>query len=101
MLGSPNADGSVTLFASVELSTAELSQETDWVERPDHYRTCITPPREPARVRIFLTVEMKRFVVVHAATYAEALAKLMDVWSPGDEGHVPIGGRLALPFERS
>ena len=79
MLGVPRADGKVAIYASKELNHAELTHETDeydldsWLAQPS--------PRAP-RQRIELTVNMRTFVVVVADTYAEALAGLLNVWSP-------------------
>ena len=85
VLGTSTADGRVAVYASKDLDRAELSEEID------HYRDIFaygSPIRREWR-RIELTVEMRKYTVVVADTYADAFRRLFDAWSPDDD-------RLAL-----
>lgn len=80
VLGTSIPDDKVAVYASKDLNHAELSQEMDhsWDNLASH------PFREPSR-RIELTVEMRKFTVVVADTYADAFRHLFDAWSPDDD----------------
>lgn len=96
MLGVPRPDGSVMIFASVELRDAELRHEVDDLDLEALSRD--RDWRVPwARRRFFLTVELKTYVMAHGATYAEALARLMREWSP-EQAAAEVEPRRALPW---
>lgn len=94
LVGLPRPGG-VELWASTELSYAELEAETRY--RPYLSEELIgridCPAPTPMGARYTLKAEMRRFVIVRAPTYREALAALLqrDDWGPGG-GPLAIGG---------
>lgn len=86
ILGAPQPDGSVMIFASSELSTAELKAE---VKTHDIRSTDSWPVRKTVEPTYTLTVVMPNFVMIHAPTYADALKHLFTKWSPPEPGVRP------------
>lgn len=88
MVGLPRADG-VELWASTELSYAELEAETRFRQYADYdlgelFASPWYPPPEPVSRQVTLRAGLGKFVIVRAPTYREALAALLarDDWSP-------------------
>lgn len=70
--------GGVILFASAQLSQAELKSEA---ERMDLIPVGARLARVPV-VKTTLHVEMRSFTMIRAETYMDALRSLGDVWQP-------------------
>ncbi|MCX5066629.1 hypothetical protein OOJ91_12145 [Micromonospora lupini] len=85
LYGERLADGQAAVFASTELTGAELRYERDMLFPVD---SLYAPERD--KTRIYLTVQMKAYVMVVADTYQQAMRSLFDEWSPD-------GDQLALP----
>lgn len=79
MLGVPQPNGKGAIFASTDLTEAELRHET---EMDKWARWSLVPPTRHLVTRIFLEVQMRTYVMVVADTYAEALATLLREWKP-------------------
>lgn len=69
--------GRVQVLASKDLTRAELRA----IRVRDTYDFTA-----PMRIRgIFLTTEMKHYVIVDADSYPDAFRKLFDIWSPATD----------------
>jgi hypothetical protein len=92
MLGVPRPGGGVRLYASRELTHAELEL------RLEHdVRAFLDGDLAGLSERMDINVGMRHFTLVEADTYPEALAHLLDVWSPEPQPTAPAG---ALPAGR-
>lgn len=92
LYGERTADGRVAVVASTALNSAELRYERD-VRLPN----ALLGAPELGKPRIYLTVEMKAYVMVVADAYDKALWALFDQWSP--DGNQPA--LAAAPDRRS
>lgn len=86
LVGVRYGDG-VTLFASTDLTEAQLKREVARIQQVE------VAPHMIARVPVektTVTAQLKTFTVIHADDYPSALASLQDLWnrksSPGDSG---------------
>jgi len=80
MLGwSPGGTDGVVLFASDKLTYGELEIKRDYYQQliGDPLRVAFAP-----QPNISMRAEMRDVVMIEAATYAEALAKLAGRWKP-------------------
>lgn len=75
--------GGVILFASRELDLAELKSQVLGLEK--EYFAGLGLFRLEKR-RTTLHVEMKKFTMIRAETYTEALASLLTTWRPPEPG---------------
>jgi hypothetical protein len=78
-------DNYVVLLASKDLDHSQLEQE---IRHPD-----ILWPfdrQEPTQVRYRITAETRKFVIVKAPSYPEALKKLLTAWSPEPDHKLQI-----------
>lgn len=85
MLGVQHENG-VLVFASNMLSQAELRAEYD------RYEDITNGPflfARPLRARFFIEAEMKQYVMIFGADYADAIRRLFDEWSPTDTSTPP------------
>lgn len=87
--GAPRANGGVAIFASRELTQAELNAEL--IEHTDIYGILAAVEPNPVDVRYVLTATTKSFVQVVAEDYVSALRRLFEEWTP------PTADRVALP----
>lgn len=71
-------DMGVMLYASIDLRDAELRYEIR--EREIRDQDLLVSYSQMAHS--YLTVDMRKYVVVRAATYQEAMAKLFAFWRP-------------------
>lgn len=76
VLGTPTTDGKVAIYASKDLTEAELRYEAEHDYDFLAMRTVLLSRR------IELTVGMRTYTVVVADTYEQALRHLFDTWSP-------------------
>jgi hypothetical protein len=98
LVGVPRPDGTVELWASTELSYAELEAEIkyrpylleDLIGRIDY------PAPEPMSRTFTLRAGLRKFMIVRAPDYRAALEALITnpSWDPGSAGDGPlaIGG---------
>lgn len=79
VLGAPAGDGKVVVYASKDLTHAEIQTTVD---RDDVF---MWPDSrwEFSQRRIELTVGLKTYTVVVADTYEQAFRTLFDAWTPG------------------
>lgn len=77
VLGTPTDDGKVAVYASKDLTDAELRYEAEY----NHTGRFGEVLRLLHR-RIELTVGLNTYVIVVADTYEQALRRLFDAWSP-------------------
>lgn len=88
MIGVRYGDG-VMLFASSELTQAQLKRETTGFDRiPISDKLGAAVARVPVE-KITVTAQMKNFTAVYADDYPSALASLQDLWknnSASDSG---------------
>ncbi|MEU3452151.1 hypothetical protein ABZ671_00710 [Micromonospora sp. NPDC006766] len=89
VLGTPVGNGQVAVYASKDLSGAELTREEDPFET---MLGGLPPYHHAGPHRIELTVGMHRYTVVVADTYEQAFHRLFATWSPEPE-------RPALPTQ--
>jgi hypothetical protein len=75
------------LYASTELTRAELAAEVDTYEIGDWVYGY--EQRTLQAIRHTLTAEMKTWVVIQAPDYATAFEALWRSWSPGTAGSRP------------
>lgn len=78
VLGQPDLDGGVIVIASTELTRAQLEMEREMDEDWNGYMFRLVPGAPTYRI----TCEMRRYVVIKAATYADAFAHLSKTWNP-------------------
>ena len=93
LVGLP-APGGIELWASTELTDAELQAETRFRPQLDDplWGNLADPVPEPVSTTYTLRAGLSKFVIVRAPTYREALAVLLrhPGWGPG--GRRAIGG---------
>lgn len=70
--------GQVQVLASKDLTHAELRAVRTQRDMPDFQAPRFTS-------RIFLTAEMKHYVIVIADSYPDAFRKLFEIWSPATD----------------
>ncbi len=82
LFGIRDVGGGVLLFASDQMSQAELESR---VEKMDLIPVGPLLARVPDR-RTTLRVELRSFTVIRAETYIDALRSLMETWRPPEPG---------------
>lgn len=80
VLGAHQHDGKVAVYASKDLTDAELRYDIDYDDDP--YEFAYIRHRCVRRGIYHVTVGMRTFTVVVADTYEQALRTLFETWSP-------------------
>lgn len=84
LLGYRLPDGSVNVYGSIEMDTAELRVQHRFDARQfRNFHTIVAPQRPEFTVRV--TATMKRYAVANAPTYAAALQLLFREWSADEQ----------------
>jgi hypothetical protein len=97
MLGVSNADGTVRLIASKELTRAELEYEADYEEI--HSLWSLEPPRMVQTSAVYrLTAELRTWVLITAVDYPAAFDALFGQWAPERARRPEIEQRRELPW---
>lgn len=78
----------VRLFASDQLTHGELKMIVDESEAIEHYGLLVHTMPKP---RIFLTLEMREFVMIDAVDWRSAFEGLFRQWAPGGGPRLAIG----------
>lgn len=89
--GGPLETGGVRLFASKELTHAELSAVMQYQDLYWDYASLIPDARALTYQRITLSVHMKTFVIIDAPDYKSAFEHLFKDWSPDHPARKAIG----------
>lgn len=87
MLGVAGDDGSVYIYASSDMTQAELEAVRDEPDLFDPYDASRTFRQD---LRIILRAEMKTVTVVRGETYAQALRILLQGWTPPEPARPAI-----------
>jgi hypothetical protein len=78
LFGIANPAGGVVLFASGDLVQASLERKAG--DLFPVFPGFVAPLAPEVRTTLF--VEMRKFTMIYAATYGEALRRLMESWQP-------------------
>lgn len=87
MLGVQQSDGTCFIFASKDLSNAELRSEMDQFDMQNLDRYC------NPKTRHFVNAEMRTWVMVQGRSYSHCLGELLRTWQPDEapQGYRSIG----------
>lgn len=81
--------GKVVLLASRELVEVELREEAEKQDHEDRMAALYGLPRQPPKIRHYLTAEVKSWTQVWADSYPEAFQILFEQWTPAGQPELP------------
>ena len=101
MLGIPEPDGAVSLYASKDLTSSQLRTEAEHEDVVSHWSLDDPIRRDVRSSVIWLSAGMKTFVVIYAPDYLTAFRDLMKFWSPAPDRPELDAAPLSLDWGRA